>query len=476
MSEPLHRKTIAELATLIAAREVSPLELVEHFLRRIEAHNPRLNAFVHVCGDAARDSARRLTEELAHGAPRSPLYGIPVAVKDLTDTAGIPTTYGSSLFRGHVPHADAQPVALLRAAGAVLVGKTNTHEFAFGTTTNNPHYGATHNPWRLGHVPGGSSGGSGAAVGGGLVPLATGTDTGGSIRIPAAACGCVGIKPSFGRVSLRGTYPLASSLDHVGPLARTAADCAIALRVMAGFDRDDPWSCELPPLNSSLDQLRPLAGVRVGVAPAYRPLPVAPAVLAGLAAARDTLAELGAEIVEVALPDAQDLTLAASVVLLAESYAHHQAQFTAHRTAYGDDVREQLDASAAVDTSSLVRALHARERLTRAVADVLATQAPILLLPTMAVTAPPIGAPTVVVDGVSLPVAPAMASFTLLQNFTRMPTVAVPSGLDADGLPTSFQLTAALGQDANVLAVAQALDSALWPHQRRWPAGAGDDA
>jgi len=473
MSEPLHRKTIAQIAPLIASRQLSPTELVEHFLRRIEAENPRLNAFVRVSGDEARDAAKALTEELAHGAPRGPLHGIPVAVKDLTDTAGIRTTYGSGLFREHVPLVDAPPVARLRAAGAVIVGKTNTHEFAFGTTTDNPHYGATHNPWRLGHVPGGSSGGSGAAVGAALVPLATGSDTGGSIRIPAAACACVGIKPSFGRVSLRGTHPLASSLDHVGPLARTAEDCAIALDAMAGFDREDPWSIEFPSVSLRHDLERPLRGVRIAVAPGYRPVAVAASVLAGVAAACDTLTRLGAEIVEVSLPDAHEVIVATSVILLAESYAQHGTQFAARRGAYGDDVRAQLDAGAGVDASSLVRALHARERLTRAVAQVLANEAPLLLLPTMAVTAPRIGAATVEFDGTSLPVAPAMASFTLLQNLTRMPSIAVPSGLGADGLPTSVQLTAAFGNDALALSVAHALEGALWPQEKRWPGEAG---
>ena len=429
MSEPLHRKTIAQLAQLIASRQVSPTELVEHFLRRIEAENPRLNAFVRVSGDEARDAAKLLTEELAHGAPRGPLHGIPVAVKDLTDTAGIRTTYGSGLFREHVPLVDAPPVARLRAAGAVIVGKTNTHEFAFGTTTDNPHYGATHNPWRRGHVPGGSSGGSGAAVGAALVPLATGSDTGGSIRIPAAACGCVGIKPSFGRVSLRGTHPLASSLDHVGPLARTTEDCAIALDTMAGFDREDPWSIEFPS-TSFRARSRTSAAWRAhrrrpGLSPGCR-RSVGPrrrrrgARHAGTARRRDRRGD--------ACPTRTRSSSRRASSCSPNRYAQHATQFAAQRAAYGDDVREQLDASAGVDASSLVRSLHARERLTRAVAHVLASEAPILLLPTMAVTAPKIGAATIEFDGTSLPVAPAMASFTLLQNLTRMPSVAVPSG------------------------------------------------
>jgi len=464
--------TLAALSSLIASRQLSPTELVEYFLRRIEAANPQLNAFVTVTADEALRNARTLTEEIARGVRRSPLHGIPVAIKDLTDTAGTRTTYGSALFREHVPQTDAEPVARLRAAGAVVVGKTNTHEFAFGTTTDNPHYGATQNPWRQGYVPGGSSGGSGAAVGAGLVPLATGSDTGGSIRIPAAACGCVGIKPTFGRVSLRGTYPLASSLDHIGPLARTAQDCALALNVMAGFDAEDPWSIDFPHEDFARDLERPLRGIRVATAPAYRPLPIADSVAAGVANALKTLARLGAEIVEVALPVAGEVTSATSVILLAEAYAQHADQFRANRAAYGDDVRDQLDASAGLNVSSVIRAQHARERLTRAVANVLANEADVLLLPTMGTTAPQIGANVVEINGTSVPIAPAMASFTLLQNLTRMPTVALPSGLGPDGLPLSVQLTTAIGRDGFALAVAHVLEGALWPHEQRWPGDA----
>ncbi|MEW6272463.1 MAG: amidase [Thermodesulfobacteriota bacterium] len=469
MSEALHRKSVAELARLVSRRDASPREVVEHFVRRIESENPRLNAFVTVCADSALRRADELTEELAHGTYRGPLHGIPVAIKDLTDTAGVRTTYGSKLFRDHVPAEDAEPVRRLLAAGAVIVGKTNTHEFAFGTTTNNPHFGATQNPWRTGHVPGGSSGGSGAAIGGGLAPLATGTDTGGSIRIPSAACGCVGIKPSYGRVSLRGTYPLATTLDHIGPLARTAEDCALALGALAGFDREDPSSRDLPAEDFGRDIGRSLRGLRIGDAPAYRPMPASESVLAGHAAALRTLRELGAEVVEVVLPDAQQVNAATSILLLAESYAQHAELLAASRDAYGADVREQLEMSAGIDVPALIRAQHARERIARTVGELLTHDIDVLLLPTMAVTAPLIGETTVDIDGNAVPIAPAMASYTLLHNATRLPTVAVPTGLDGDGLPTSVQLTAADGREALALGVAHALETALWPHSRRWP-------
>jgi len=468
MPEPLYRKTVAELSRLVSARAVSPREVVEHFLRRIEAENPRLNALVAVCPEEALRDADALGEELARGRCRGPLHGIPVAIKDLTDTAGLRTTYGSSLFRDHVPARDATPVARLRAAGAVVVGKTNTHEFAFGTTTDNPHYGATRNPWRTDRVPGGSSGGSGSAVAAGLVPLATGSDTGGSIRIPAAACGCVGIKPTYGRVSLHGTLPLAASLDHVGPLARTARDCALALNAMAGFDALDPWSRELPAEDFAAGIERQLRGMRVGVAPRFRPVPLDDAVAAAVDAAVRALEEAGIEVVDVDLPDGQEALVVASTILLAESWAEHAERFAAHRDAYGGDVRAQLEMSSGIDATTLVRAQHARERIARQVGERL-REVDALLLPTMPVTAPPIGAATVRVGGTDAAVAPTMASYTLLHDVTRLPTVAVPVALAPDGLPTGVQVTAASGRDALALAVAHALEERLWPSTARWP-------
>jgi aspartyl-tRNA(Asn)/glutamyl-tRNA(Gln) amidotransferase subunit A len=471
----LHQLSVAELGRLVSDRQVSPTEIVEHFLARIERLNPRLNAFTTVAAEQALADARTLTDEIGRGHRRGPLHGIPVGIKDLTDTAGIRTTYGSRLFADHVPNVDAEPVARLRAAGAVIVGKTATHEFAFGATTNNPHFGPTRNPWRTAHVPGGSSGGSGAAVAAGLVPLATGSDTGGSIRIPAAACGCVGLKPTHGRVSLRGTYPLAPSLDHVGPLARSSLDCATALHVLSGFDPADPWSRRMPgeDLGAAIDA--PLRGLRLGIDPRYRPAPIAGCVRAAMDRAVAAAAALGAEILEVSLPDATEVTIAASVILLAEAFAQHRDQLATHRALYGQDVREQLDAGATIDARTLVGALHARERLTRAVEQLLDSRVDALVLPTMAVTAPAIDAAIVDVDETSLPVAPAMASFTLLADLTRMPAIAIPTGLAPDGLPVSVQLIGPVAHEARIVRVGHALETALWPTRDRAPTAIDDD-
>ena len=469
MATELYRHTVSELADLIRTRQVTPRQVVDAFLARIAQYNPSLNAFVTVCADQARSEADRLTREVEQGRLRGPLHGIPIAVKDLTDTAGVRTTYGSILFERNVPSEDAEPVRRLKEAGAVVVGKANTHEFACGTTTNNPHFGATHNPWRLDRVPGGSSGGSGAAVAGGLVPLATGSDTGGSIRIPSAVCGCVGIKPTHGRVSLRGTYPMTPTLDHVGDLARTTRDCALGLNAMAGFDPHDPWSRERPGEDFTRDLARPLRGRRVAIAPGFRPMPLESSVAENLARTLDALRALGVEIVEVELPDAGQVSAIGGPVIIAETYAFHAEQYEKHRDRYGADVRLQMDIGANVRARDLVIAQHRREVLARAFERVVTEQADALLMPTVALEAPPIGDEAVEIDGQAVPVVMALAAYTLVHNLTRLPTIAVPTGLGKQGLPLSVQLTTAPYAEALALNFAHQLEETLWPQERRWP-------
>jgi len=467
MGDDLHRKSVAELAAEIASGALSPRELTDALLARIERVNPEVNAYVTVCAEEARREAKRLTEELAGGWPRSPLHGIPFAVKDLMDTAGVRTTYGSSLFREHVPTADAEPVARLRAAGGIMIGKVNTHEFACGATTTNPHYGATQNPWRHGYVPGGSSGGSGAAVGGGLAPYATGSDTGGSIRIPAALCGVVGLKPTHGRVSIRGTYPMAESCDHVGPIARTTRDCALALNAMAAYDAADPWSRRFPEEDFTRDLERPLRGRKIAIAPAFVSAPLSPGVAANLERAVATLRRLGAEIVTVTLPPADEV-LAVATFIWAETYVQHAHQLAESPEAYGVDVRANLEIGKAVDVVTMGQAQHGRERVARAIETVLTDEADVLLLPTTPIEAPAIGDELADVNGTVLPITFLLAAYTLVHNLSRLPTIAVPSGLGARDLPTSVQLTAAAGREALVLNVAHQLEQALWPIEQRW--------
>lgn len=468
MSHDLTRLGVAELAAAIAAKELSPVEVVDAHLARIEAENPALNAYVTVAADAARREAEALADELVRSGPRGPLHGIPFAVKDLQDTAGLRTTYGSSFFASHVPGADAESVARLRAAGAIVLGKANTHEFACGVTTTNPHHGTTRNPWRRDRVPGGSSGGSAAAVAAGLAPFATGTDTGGSIRMPAAVCGCVGIKPSFGRVSTRGTYPMAASLDHVGPIARSARDCALALNAMAAFDARDPWSRRFPDEDFTRLLGASLRGRRIGLDPDFAPTALQASVQQNLERALTALRSLGVEVVELDLPAAADVLTAGFTLIAGEVQDVHGERFAANPAGYGEDLRVLLRGGAGLPGATVARALHRREELARAF-ELAFHSVDALIGPTLAIQAPPIGAEQVSIGGVDVDVTVAMASWTVVHNVSRLPTVAVPSGLGDEGLPTSVQISTAPGEEALALALADALETALWPPSERWP-------
>lgn len=460
MANELTEMGLLDLELAIAAKETSPVEVVDAYLAEIEEHNERLNAYVLVTADQARAEARALTEELARSGPRGPLHGVPFAVKDLMDTAGIRTTYGSALFRDHVPSADAEPVRRLREAGAILLGKTNTHEFACGATTNNPHYGATHNPCKHDHVPGGSSGGSAAAVAARLAPLATGTDTGGSIRMPAAACGCVGLKPTWGRVSQRGTFPMDPTYDHVGPIARNARDCAIAMNAMAGYDPADPWS---PPQNSEEEFTRLLGrkmkGKKIGYAPGFRPVPVQPAVWENLERMLRSFEQLGCEIVEVELPDAAEVLSTSNTLILAGTALSHADLFFGNEEKYGEDVRGLVAAGTAISGQEVLAAQRRRAAIKRDFERIVSSNVNALVLPTMAVEAPPIGATEVELAGSALNVTIAMAAYTMVHDTTQLPSISTPSGFGPGGLPTAIQITTGPNQDSLALALADALES-----------------
>jgi aspartyl-tRNA(Asn)/glutamyl-tRNA(Gln) amidotransferase subunit A len=471
MENDLCAMGLLDLELAIAGGRISPSELVDAHLARIAELDPKIGAFVTIIGDRARQEARVLTEELATSGPRGPLHGIPFAAKDLQDSAGVRTSYGSAVFADHVPEEDAEPVRRLRAAGAILLGKTNTHEFACGVTTDNPHFGATHNPWKHGHIPGGSSGGSGAAVAAGLVPFATGTDTGGSIRIPAAACGCVGIKPTWGRVSQRGTFPMDPTMDHVGPIARSARDCAVALNAMAGFDPEDPWSPRVDAEEEFTRLIgRPLRRRRIAIAPGFEPVPVSASVRQNLQKALRAFEELGAEIVEIELPPADEVVETGFTLITAGTALTHRDLLPGNEEKYGPDLRLLIEAAAALDAGSLVVAQRRREALTRRFEQsLILSKCDALVLPTLACEAPPIGAAQVTVEGVDIDVTMAMAAFNVVHDTTRLPSISVPTGLGDAGLPTALQITTMPSADALALGLADALENALWPPAQRKP-------
>ena len=361
--------TIEELGALLAKRKVSPVELTEQFLRRIEQYNSQLNAYLIVTAEHALAAARRAEKELTRrrgsGSRHQPLLGIPITLKDNIWTRGIRTTAGSKVLRDFVPAEDATVVRRLARAGAILLGKTNLHEFAYGITSNNAHYGPVHNPWALDRIPGVSSGGSAAAIAAGLSVASVGTDTGGSIRIPAAMCGIVGLKPTFGRVSVFGTVPLAPAFDHVGPLSRSVADAAILLGLLAGRDPLDPTSSAHRVEDFSAALRKPLRKFRLGRPREYFWEKLDGEVRCATEAAVRDMEKHGATLREISLPHLSESAGAAANISLAETrYGHETARyFPAHADEYSEEVRQRIDAGGKVLATQYLDGLDMQKRV-----------------------------------------------------------------------------------------------------------------
>jgi aspartyl-tRNA(Asn)/glutamyl-tRNA(Gln) amidotransferase subunit A len=457
-SDDLCVLSIAELASLMRARTVSPVEVTEAHLARIERLNPALNAFVTVMAREAREAARRAEAEIQAGRWRGPLHGVPIGVKDIFDTAGVRTTQGSSFFRDNVPATDAESVRRLKEAGAVLVGKCNTHEFAAGSTTNNPWYGATRNPWALDRAPGGSSGGSGAAVAAFLCPGATGTDTGGSIRGPAACCGIVGLKPTYGRVSIRGIYPNAVSLDHAGPMTRTARDAGLLLGAMAGYDRHDPTSADVPVPDFTAGIDAGVSGLRVARCPDLHFLELDAAVARALDEAADVLGHLGAKLETVPFPLAGEVQATREGLSRGEFIALHRERFAAHPEGYGADVRARLAEGQRITVDEYVRACRMREALRREFDEILRV-VDAVLLPVAPCEAPFIETGVSRVNGKDVTFSSGLAMRQVV-NVVGLPAVAVPIGFGESGLPLAMQLVGPAWGEAKILRIAHAYEVA----------------
>lgn len=441
----LCERSALELRAGYLAREFTPAEVVEALAARVAERDPVVNAFTTLALDTACEEAARAGEAYARG-DAGPLAGVPVAVKDLIDTAGLRTTYGSAIHADHVPAADADVVARVRAAGAVVIGKTTTHEFAWGITSDNPHQGPCRNPWDSSRVAGGSSGGSAAALACGDAPLALGSDTGGSIRIPAAFCGVVGLKPTFGRVSTAGVFALAPSLDHVGPLARTAADARLLLDVVA-----------LDPVARAPVSLH---GLRVGVSADLEPVGLHPAVARARDAALAALGAMGARVVEVAIPGGLDAYAIFSPIQLAEALGVHRRAglFPEHADRYGADVRARLEAAEGVGLAAYLEAGDRRRQLGEAFAAAFA-HADVLLTPISAGPPVRVGEHQTEHLGRRIAFRELVMGSTVPQDLTGLPACAVPAGFDDDGLPIGVQVTGPWREEHRVLCVAEALDA-----------------
>jgi aspartyl-tRNA(Asn)/glutamyl-tRNA(Gln) amidotransferase subunit A len=459
--------SIARAARALRAKELSPLELADAYLRRIAQLNPRVNAYLSVTAERAREDARRATEELAAGRSRGPLHGIPIAHKDLYETAGIRTTGGAKIHADYVPAQDCTVVRKLREAGTVLLGKLNTHEYAYGVTTDNPHFGATRNPWDLARIPAGSSGGSGAAIAAGLATATTGTDTGGSIRMPASLCGVVGLKPSYGRVSKQGVLPLSYAFDHAGPITRTVEDAAWMLNAMAGYDPADATTLRIPVPDFAAQLGAGVRGLRVGVPRAWFFERIDPEVGAAVETALGELARLGAEVRDVALPGVGEGLAATFALVLAEAQEIHAESLRTRPHDFGADLQALLG-SPTPDTATLMRALRARDALTAAMRGALES-VDVLVTPTTPIAAPRIGEDVVRVAGADEPVLAAMIRCTAPFNATHLPALSLPCGFTRAGLPIGLQIAGRPFDEATVLRAGHAYEQATDWHLRTPP-------
>jgi aspartyl-tRNA(Asn)/glutamyl-tRNA(Gln) amidotransferase subunit A len=449
--------TVSEIGRLLRARKISCLELIEQTLNDIKERDA-FHCFITLTEDQARARAKELDEELASGRDRGPFHGVPIAFKDLFCTRGVRTTAGSLIFRDFVPDYDATVVERLTAAGAVSVGKTNLHELAFGITSRNPHFGAVLNPVDTKRLAGGSSGGSAAAIAAGFLPLALGTDTGGSVRIPASFCGITGLKPTYGRVSRHGVLPLAYSLDHVGPLGSTAEDCALAMNVIAGPDFRDATSVQITPPDFNLPPLANVKDFRVGVPENFFLDRVDQEVAGAVRASASKLQQLGAHIREVRVPDIEEANLAARVVQLAEVAAVYVN--SRDLSQFGDDVRALIEQGRMLAAHEYVNAQRVRTLFRREL-DAIWRDVDVLVCPTTPTTAPPADQTTIEINGTRENTRMASTRLVRSINFFGEPALSMPCGTDKNGLPIGLQLIGPAFSEPRLLQIGKTLEQAL---------------
>ncbi|MDG1969944.1 MAG: amidase [Paracoccaceae bacterium] len=455
--------SLRDVAAKIKAKDVSPVEVTQACLDRAAATEPKLSAFSCLLADSALAEAKAAEAEIAAGNWRGELHGVPVGIKELYDVKGAPTTSSSEVRANWTATSDCASVAQLRDAGTVILGKTHTHEFAYGIVTPK-----SRNPWGEDHSPGVSSGGSGASVAAGSTYMSMGSDTGGSIRIPAAVCGVVGLKPTFGRCSRAGVTSLSWSLDHVGPLTRTVGDAAVCLNALAGYDPRDPGSIDIPTQDYTSALGGDVKGLRIGVPTNYYFDAIDPEVEAVVRAAIDKLASEGAIISEVKIPYAAQVMAVEFAICLPEASEYHRQMLRANPDLYEDDVRTFLEAGEMVPATKYLQALRVRQLMQREWAKMY-ERIDVLIAPSVPATAAPTGIEAMTLGGVEMPLSAVYVGLSAPANITGMPALAVPCGFSSGNLPISFQAIARPFDEATVLRVGDAYQRMTDWGQRKPP-------
>ncbi len=462
--DPLLQLSLSEVARLVAKREISPVELVDAALSRIEAVDPTLHAFISVY-EQAREVAKAAEIMMAAGHDLGPLHGVPLALKDNIALKGLRTTAGSKVLADWLPDADATVAARLRSAGAIMLGKLNMHEFAWGGTSDNPHYGAVRNPWNPERFPAGSSGGSGAAVAARMCWGAMGTDTGGSIRLPSAINGVVGIRPTYGRVSNSGIIPLAWSMDTAGPMTRTVEDCALMFSVVAGHDVNDPATAKVPVQDYLAGLGDGIEGLRIGVVPGYFFHHLQPPVHDAVRSALSTFETLGAHIREVDIQNIHGNISAQLTIESCEPSTYHQRWLRERPQDYGEDVRTLLEVGEMLLATQYLQAQRYRALLRQEFMEAF-RQVDVFVCPTLPFTATRVGEMKVVIEnGEEEDMLSAIMQFTGVPSLTGLPSLAVPCGFDPDGLPVGMQIIGRPFDEATLFRAGAAFQSVTGFHK-----------